>query len=83
MQSSVGTGSNGAELQTSLGLSKHPTMTRPNSAHPGCVDLFPNPSFYFFLKNNAYVANYTLLTKAVITAWNYHGPYLEKNVRKC
>lgn len=44
---------------------------------PRLMIQLPNLRF-FFLKNNAYVANYTLLTKAVITACNYHRPYLEK-----
>lgn len=77
-------GSDRAELQIqgrsadpSLPLSKHPVVTHPNSAYPRCVALITNCLFFFF-KNNAYVANYTLLTKAVITACNYHGPYLEK-----
>lgn len=70
-----------AELWTHLS-SKRAGVT-VNSAYLGPGALLPKLFFFFLVKNNAYVANYILLPKAVITACNYHGPYLEKNVRKC
>lgn len=45
---------------------------------PRLMIQLPNMCLKKKKKNNAYVANYTLLTKAVITACNYHRPYLEK-----